>query len=720
MSLPDNVFTDNRLFDPLQRAFLTWATLDAPVLIYMVKASIAAVLALVISLVLDMSDPRTAVFTTFLVMQPQSGLVFSKSYYRVLGTIAGVIVSVVLVGFFAQQRELFIALFALWIGIATAAGFKFRNFQAYGFVLAGYTLCIVALPVIDRPEEVFDVAVARFWEVLIGILSATFVSDTIFPRKLSNSLLTTERERFLNIIDTILDEEALFFNKNTSDTNVAKFSSGVIGLNAVRTNSSFESGYDQKTRQNANRLNQEYMNLSTTFHSLKNIITTMDAEKDRELLEILQKSHAIIARTLKKYHTTLFLEELNSLISELLRTKSELKSFLEQARCRQKDIIDADAYNRFVSISSLMTRLLRELYLYALIYLSFMKHKDSKKHKKELSRIIRFETHTDNMLVAVAALRGSGVLLVTMIFWIFTGWHYATLSVTLSVVIGLLLGTLPTPLIAVYNFFKGGVAAVVVAGVYDFYIIPKYANDIVTLALVLVPVFALVAWLTTQPKWSGISLGFVFLFMYQCTLDPYYRVDTGVFLESTLAYMIGILFAGGAYLLVNFWSCSLMQKRVARVLRKQIIEACEERVEMQRSALENTGRDLVQQFSTQGRLNIRSSRVVYEWLLSTLEIARAIIVIRKNMKKIEYGYRSFKIAGALKSIAVYFKNPLESNEKKLMTSIQEALSVLDQKRISSEQRYQKRYLAIADELVLIRTIFIYKIKLPIVKEDTCH
>ncbi|WP_206685654.1 FUSC family protein, partial [Escherichia coli] len=40
---------------------------------------------------LEMSQPRTAMTTVFVLMQPLSGMVFAKSFYRVLGTAAGLV-----------------------------------------------------------------------------------------------------------------------------------------------------------------------------------------------------------------------------------------------------------------------------------------------------------------------------------------------------------------------------------------------------------------------------------------------------------------------------------------------------------------------------------------------------------------------------------------------------------------------------------------------------
>lgn len=225
----------------MRQASIEWLDTDAPILIYMLKATLAGLIALWISMKLNLPDPRTAIFTVFIVMQPQSGLVFSKSYYRVVGTIVGVGISLLMMGFFAQDPAWFIGFFAIWIGICTAAGFKYRNFQAYGFVLAGYTLCIVALPVIETPLEVFDIAISRFSEVVVGIMCATIISDVLFPRHLSTSLLSAERERFGNVLSTLADPDSIFGTKDDIQAQTTRFSSGVVGLNATRINSAYES-----------------------------------------------------------------------------------------------------------------------------------------------------------------------------------------------------------------------------------------------------------------------------------------------------------------------------------------------------------------------------------------------------------------------------------------------------------------------------------------------
>lgn len=103
-------------------------------------------------------------------------------------------------------------------------------------------------------------------------------------------------------------------------------------------------------------------------------------------------------------------EDLNRMIGELGKAKQEVQNRFESEHrhYRENDI--------YISAAYLIIRLLNELHNHCATYLSLLKHRLSGAASKELSRYVRFSTHTDNVLVALAALRGSGVLLLTMMF----------------------------------------------------------------------------------------------------------------------------------------------------------------------------------------------------------------------------------------------------------------------------------------------------------------
>ena len=53
--------------------------------------------------------------------------------------------AVVMMGLFAQAPLLFVLAFALWLALCTASSTMLRSAWSYSFVLAGYTVAIIAL-----------------------------------------------------------------------------------------------------------------------------------------------------------------------------------------------------------------------------------------------------------------------------------------------------------------------------------------------------------------------------------------------------------------------------------------------------------------------------------------------------------------------------------------------------------------------------------------------
>jgi uncharacterized membrane protein YccC len=158
-------------------------------LIFSLKTFAAALLALFLAFWLALDEPAWALLTVFVVSQPDSGLVLAKSFFRMLGTTAGVLVSGALVFAFSQYGELFVASLALWIGLCTFAARAARNFTAYGFLLAGYTAAIVGIPAALNPNGAYPLILARFTEISLGIFCSGIVSTLILPHELRPKLL---------------------------------------------------------------------------------------------------------------------------------------------------------------------------------------------------------------------------------------------------------------------------------------------------------------------------------------------------------------------------------------------------------------------------------------------------------------------------------------------------------------------------------------------------
>lgn len=144
---------------------------------------------------LELPQPRTAMVTVFVLMQPTTGMVLAKSFYRVLGTAAGMVAAIVLGALFPQQSGLYIAGLACWVAACTALARHFRHFRWYAFVLAGYTAVLIGVPMATDPNGLFLAALTRAAEVTIGILCSSAVSALVFPTGVAAALLHTLRER---------------------------------------------------------------------------------------------------------------------------------------------------------------------------------------------------------------------------------------------------------------------------------------------------------------------------------------------------------------------------------------------------------------------------------------------------------------------------------------------------------------------------------------------
>src|SRR3984957_4791304 len=158
-------------------------------MIFAAKTTASGLIALLIAFTFNLDQPQWALLTVFVVSQAQqSGPVLAKSFYRVVGTLIGAAVALLLVALFAQERVLFLGALAIWIGLCTFGSQYARNFSAYAFVLSGYTAAIVGVPGALSPNSAFYVATARAPEICLGIMVAAAVTRFVLPTSAAAAL----------------------------------------------------------------------------------------------------------------------------------------------------------------------------------------------------------------------------------------------------------------------------------------------------------------------------------------------------------------------------------------------------------------------------------------------------------------------------------------------------------------------------------------------------
>jgi uncharacterized membrane protein YccC len=156
--------------------------------LFSVKTFAGAMAAIWIAMWIGLDRPYWALATSYIVAQPLTGAMRSKAVYRLLGTLVGLIATLVLVPNLVDAPEVLTAALALWVGVCIYFAVLDRTPRSYVFLLAGYTAALVGFPIVDAPGTIWDVAIARAEEIALGIICTTFVGTILFPAALGPTL----------------------------------------------------------------------------------------------------------------------------------------------------------------------------------------------------------------------------------------------------------------------------------------------------------------------------------------------------------------------------------------------------------------------------------------------------------------------------------------------------------------------------------------------------
>jgi uncharacterized membrane protein YccC len=151
-----------------------------PPLLFGLRLWASVCLALYVAFWLELENPFWAGTTAAIVCQPHLGASLRKGWYRMIGTVVGAVVIVVLTAWFPQDRAPFLVALALWAAACALVATLLHNFASYSAALAGYTAAIIAADELGatggpNADAVFLLAVYRASEICIGIVSAGIV-----------------------------------------------------------------------------------------------------------------------------------------------------------------------------------------------------------------------------------------------------------------------------------------------------------------------------------------------------------------------------------------------------------------------------------------------------------------------------------------------------------------------------------------------------------------
>lgn len=496
--------------------------------VFSVKAFAAAMLALYVALLFDLSRPYWAMTTVYIVANPLTGATVSKALYRTLGTVLGATASVVMVPALVNAPELLVLAVAVWTGSLLYFSMLDRTPRSYVFMLAGYTLPLVALPQLGAPDTIFTVAVARAEEITVGILCASVVGAVMFPFSVGPQV--GERAHWW------LRDAGAWVRDIFSDAAVTpaselarqRLAAGISELDMLISQLAHDSG-SRGVRHWARALHGRLLLLLPVLSSLADRLQALRLEDEGVPPLIERLGGEIVAwiadGTDDEVRAERFIAEITG---------------LEPERA-------AMHHWRTMMHASLLARLreLVDLWQDCLVLQRKIASDDTDRIWKPALRhrpLAIQARHHDYGLMLFSATSVVCATFLAGLLWIASGWTDGAYFMAMTALACCFFGTLDQPAVPMRVMLTFFTFSQVVAGVYLFGIFPRL-HDFELLVMVLAPTFIIGAAFLPRPERTLMMMMLMVNSAASLAMQSRYRVDFVMFMDQGLAVMGGVGFA---------------------------------------------------------------------------------------------------------------------------------------------------------------------------------
>ncbi|POR62537.1 Fusaric acid resistance protein region [Pseudomonas syringae pv. aptata] len=609
---------------PWRRELHSWARSDGVTWVYIFKVLLAAFLTYWLALRLELPQPHTAMITVFIVMQPQSGQVFAKSFYRLLGTLAGSAMMVLLMALFAQNPLPFLGSLALWVGLCSAGAARYRNFRAYGFVLAGYTAAMVGLPALAHPEGSFMSAVWRVLEITLGILCSTAISAAVLPQSSSAAMRNALYLRFGGFARFVVNGLRGDISRTEFETGNVRFVAEAIGLEGLRSVTVFEDPHMRRRNGRLNRLNSEFMAVTTRFNALHQLLERLRLEQADQVLKHIDPGLENLAELLDGFaDRALTNDDAVLLVTRLESCRAHFPERVRSLRAELERTLPSDAERLdFHTSFELLYRLLSELLDYARTHASLADHSHEREQWKG-----SFVPRTHWMTALAAGARATCVVGLMSVYWVLTAWPSGASMVLASAATVALSSTTHNPRRMSLQMAGGTLLGALSGFIETFFLFP-HIDGFPLLCLLLAPVFVLGAYLGSRPQWTGYGLGLLIFFSLGSVPDNLTVYDPYTFINDYLAMVVGMLICAAAGAIILPPNSRWMWQRLEQALRNQVVFAISAPLKRLGPSFESQTRDLMHQAYGLAIGKPLVQRELLRWMFVVLEIGHAIIELR--------------------------------------------------------------------------------------------
>ncbi len=642
--------------------------------LFIFKTLLAIYLAGGLAMRLQLGSPSVAMVTVIVVMNRQSGMVLAKSFYRGLGTLLGCAGAIVAVALFPQQPLPLVLFLSLWAGLCAGGAVLFRHFRAYAFVLAGYTAAMIVLPAMSQPVNVFDNAFARTAEVLLGLLVASVVFDTVFPTRLRGDLRGTADRNFNGFLDFIRDSSrGVPVDHEAMERTQTRVVRGALGFEDLRTAAFFDDPSLRTRNSLLKLLNQRFMTTASRFQSLHHLIDRLRRQGSTDVAQALMRLLRPLGNVLGDGATR---DDLAQLTNRLAGCRRQIATQATHERAT----LDPSRHDDFDTGNALVRHFLDELrdYVRTKVHLDLGRRAGSPSPRPKGR--VHFARTNDSHAVMLAMLRSAAVTLVLSLLWLGSGWTGGATALFGLVALISMASAAPDPVFVSKRIAIGHLLAPIVAlPTYSLLpLLPTYP----LLVLGTLPLLMLTLYLVTRPKLAIVGTAMSVGVLVALAIGEAPHIDAQVYLNSGLSFAVGACLAVAIFMLIpSVHGSKGLRRRLLRRLRSLVRLAASAPLPGLLPRFESLARDLFQQIVAQTRPGSRNSRELLGWALLVHEAGHALIGLRHDLAEQSLPPALHADIGtALDALARVCERPDPADHAAALTHIRHALAQIDAAR----------------------------------------
>src|SRR5471032_2528778 len=528
---------------------------------YGVRTFAASMIALYIAMLMQMPRPYWAMATVYIVSSPFVGPTSSKALYRAIGTFMGAAAAVVFVPMFVQAPYVLVVVIALWTGILLFLSMHLRTANNYALMLAGYTLPLIALPVVDNPLAVWDVAEARTEEIFLGGGRAAEKSAMFWPRRLMPVFDGSVTKWFADAQVYSLR----FLTRNVQPEEVSTLRGGMVAtfntLELMIGQLPHEGARPQTVR-NTKELRGRMIHLLPVVDALDDALYAVEHRAP----EFLDRLTPVLEASRQWLESTVETAPLESW--RVLRDQVDALQPQGEALDDRHTLLYSNALYRLGEWIDLWQDCRS---LQAAIQ---CESQDTWRAVYRHWRLGRLTPFLDRGLMFYSAFSTVTAIIVASVLWILLGWTDGGSAVILAAVACSFFASMDDPAPQIYRFFFWTAMSVLFASLYLFLVLPNL-HDFPMLVLAFAVPFICIGTLTVQPRfYLGMLLTLVNTSSF-ISIQGAYDADFLNFANVNLAGPVGLLFAFVWTLIARPFGAELAAKRLTRFSWRDIVTLTE-------------------------------------------------------------------------------------------------------------------------------------------------